>query len=54
VGNDFEIPDWNSLTLEDIHQNVIQYYVGACVLAIFSGSIAFLTSLGFMKAFSKD
>jgi glycosyltransferase involved in cell wall biosynthesis len=54
VGNDFEIPDWNSLTLDDIHQNVIQYYVGACVLAIFSGSIAFLTSLGFMKAFSKD
>lgn len=52
VGNDVEIPSWESLTLDDIHQNVIQYYVGACVLAILSGFVAFVTSLGLMKVFS--
>lgn len=53
VGNDLEIPSWESLTLDDIHQNVLQYYVGACVLAVLSGLAVFLTSLGLMKAFSK-
>lgn len=53
VGNDVEIPDWDGLTLDDIHKNVIQYYVGACVLAVLSGLAVFLTSLGLMKAFSK-
>lgn len=53
VGNDIEIPSIDEITLNDIHRNVIQYYVGACVLAVVSGLAAFLVSLGLMKAFSK-
>ena len=52
VGNDVEIPSIAEISLEDIHRNVIQYYVGACVLAVVSGIAAFLASLGLMKAFS--
>lgn len=43
-----------SFTLESIKENSIQYVVGACLLAISTGLVGFLTSFGLFSIFRKE
>lgn len=44
----------NTLTLDNIHDNFIQYVVGAVLLAVITGLVGFLASWGFLAALRKD
>jgi glycosyltransferase involved in cell wall biosynthesis len=53
VENHAEISSLNSLTLESIHLNFIQYVVGAIILAIAAGIISTIASLLLLNTFRK-
>ena len=53
VDNETQITSLNSLTLESIHLNFIQYVIGAVLLAIAAGIISTLVSLLMLNMFRK-
>ena len=46
-----ELPDLESITLESIHINIVQYYVGAVFFSITAGLVGFLVSYPLMYLF---
>jgi glycosyltransferase involved in cell wall biosynthesis len=53
VDNETQITSLNSLTLESIHLNFVQYIIGAILLAIAAGLISTLVSLLLLNTFRK-
>ena len=53
VENETQITSFNSLTLESIHLNFIQYVIGAVLLAIATGLVSTLASLLVLNVFRK-
>ena len=54
VDNHTQITSLNSLTLDSIHLNFIQYVIGAVILSVAAGLISTLTSLMLLNVFRKD
>lgn len=52
--NGVQITSWNNLTLESIHVNFVQYFLGGTLLAVLIGMLGFLTSLAFLSQFRKN
>jgi len=53
VENKTQITSFNSLTLDSIHMNFIQYVIGAILLAVAAGLISTLASLLLLNVFRK-
>ncbi|PKP45611.1 MAG: DUF2062 domain-containing protein, partial [Bacteroidetes bacterium HGW-Bacteroidetes-12] len=51
--NKAPITSWENLTLEAIHINFVQYFMGGTLLAIITGALFFITALIFLKIVRK-
>ena len=52
--NGVQITSWDNLTLESIHVNFLQYFLGGTLLAVLIGTIGFLASLALFSQFRKN
>jgi glycosyltransferase involved in cell wall biosynthesis len=53
VENETKIRSLNSITLDSIHLNLIQYIIGAIILSFIAGAVTVLLSLTLLKVFRK-
>ncbi|MBW6481817.1 MAG: DUF2062 domain-containing protein [Vicingaceae bacterium] len=51
--NNAPITSWNNLTLEAIHINFVQYFLGGTLLAVVTGALFFITAFIFLKLVRK-
>lgn len=52
--NNTPITSWNNLTLEAIHINFVQYFLGGTLLAVVAGALFFISALIFLKIVRKN
>lgn len=52
--NNTPITSWNNLTLEAIHINFVQYFLGGTLLAVVAGTLFFISALIFLKIVRKN
>ncbi len=52
--NTIQLHTIEDISLESIHLNFLQYFIGGTILALLSGGISFLVSYGLLKLFRKD